>query len=52
MEGPYDSKALPVLLSTALIVSLVVVFAGAIGRLQGGGPDNLPPPAAAPVPSS
>jgi hypothetical protein len=34
LDGPYDSKVLPVLLAVTLITSLVVVFSGAIARLH------------------
>lgn len=35
MDGPYDSRTLPILLATTLVGALIVVFAGAILRLQG-----------------
>lgn len=34
MDGPYDSRALPVILAITLITSLLVVFSGAIVRLH------------------
>lgn len=36
MDGPYDSRLLPVLLCTALTVSMTVVFSGAIARMVSG----------------
>lgn len=36
MDGPYDSKTLPVVLAVALIASLAVVFGGAVERLHEG----------------
>jgi hypothetical protein len=52
MDGPYDSKVLPVLLSIAMIAALVVVFTGAVVRLQDGGSGDSPPvpPAASAAP--
>jgi hypothetical protein len=35
MDGPYDSRVLPVLLASILIVALVLVFAGSIAQLMG-----------------
>ncbi len=49
MDGPYDSKVLPVLLSCTMVAALVVVFTGAVVRLQGGGGSSDTPP---PVPPS
>lgn len=34
MDGPYDSKTLPILLAAALVSSLVIVFSGAVSRLH------------------
>eukprot|EP00877_Chromochloris_zofingiensis_P009474 jgi/Chrzof1/4780/Cz14g26060.t1 len=34
MDGPYDSKVLPVVLALCLVASLVVVFSGAVVRLH------------------
>jgi nitrate/nitrite transporter NarK len=36
MDGPYDSKALPIVLAVALVASLAVVFGGAVERLHEG----------------
>lgn len=35
MDGPYDNRVLPVCLSIAMIVALLMVFGGAVARLQG-----------------
>eukprot|EP00884_Botryococcus_braunii_P003162 jgi/Botrbrau1/12847/Bobra.0045s0016.1 len=35
MDGPYDSRVLPVLLAAILIVALLLVFGGAIAQLVG-----------------
>lgn len=35
MDGPYDNRILPVILSVALIASLLVVFGGAVARING-----------------
>eukprot|EP00878_Enallax_costatus_P001908 GHUV01002069.1.p1 GENE.GHUV01002069.1~~GHUV01002069.1.p1 ORF type:complete len:131 (+),score=29.16 GHUV01002069.1:1421-1813(+) len=34
LDGPYDSKVLPIILAVTLVTSLVIVFSGAIVRLQ------------------
>jgi hypothetical protein len=34
LDGPYDSRVLPILLAVTLITSLLVVFSGAIARLH------------------
>lgn len=34
MDGPYDSKGLPVVLAVALVASLCIVFGGAVERLH------------------
>ncbi len=34
LDGPYDSKWLPVILAIALVSSLLVVFSGAVVRLH------------------
>ena len=35
MDGPYDSRVLPVLLASILMVALVIVFSGAIAQAAG-----------------
>ncbi len=35
MDGPYDSRVLPVLLASILMVALVIVFSGAIAQTAG-----------------
>mgnify|MGYP001807498667 CR=1 FL=1 len=34
LDGPYDSKVLPIMLAITLVASLLVVFSGAIVRLH------------------
>lgn len=34
LDGPYDSKVLPVVLAVTLVTSLLVVFTGAVSRLH------------------
>lgn len=34
LDGPYDSRALPIILAVTLVTSLVIVFSGAVVRLQ------------------
>jgi len=36
-DGPYDSRLLPILLASVLIVALLVVFGGAVAELAGWG---------------
>jgi hypothetical protein len=36
MDGPYDSRVLPVLLTVTLAASLIIVFSGAVVRLHEG----------------
>jgi hypothetical protein len=36
MDGPYDSKVLPIMLSVTLVTSLIIVFSGAVVRLHEG----------------
>lgn len=36
-DGPYDSRLLPVLLASVLIVALLLVFGGAVAELAGWG---------------
>ncbi|CAL5222867.1 g5293 [Coccomyxa viridis] len=35
MDGPYDSRVLPVLLASILMVALIIVFSGAIAQAAG-----------------
>lgn len=35
MDGPYDSRVLPVLLASILMVALIIVFSGAIAQSAG-----------------
>ncbi len=35
MDGPYDSRLLPAVLSVVLAASLLLVFFGAVSRLRG-----------------
>jgi hypothetical protein len=34
MDGPYDNRLLPVVISVVLVCALLIVFAGAVSRLQ------------------
>ena len=36
-DGPYDSRLLPILLASVLIVALLLVFGGAVAELAGWG---------------
>jgi len=36
MDGPYDSRVLPIMLSVTLVASLIIVFSGAVVRLHEG----------------
>lgn len=38
MDGPYDSKFLPVVLTTSMVLAMGVVFAGAVSRITEGSP--------------
>jgi hypothetical protein len=35
MDGPYDSRLLPVLLAVILMVALLIVFSGAVAETAG-----------------
>lgn len=35
MDGPYDSRLLPVLLAIILMVALLIVFSGAVAETAG-----------------
>ncbi len=35
MDGPYDSRMLPVLLAVILMVALLIVFSGAVAETAG-----------------
>jgi len=34
LDGPYDSRVLPIMLAVTLVMSLLVVFSGAVVRLH------------------
>jgi hypothetical protein len=34
LDGPYDSRMLPIILAVTLVTSLMVVFSGAVARLH------------------
>ena len=43
MDGPYDSRLLPVLLTICLVVSMSLVFGGAVMRLTSKADEPQPP---------